>query len=163
MSHSLLLLIYLLSASLPQMHGQTCTAHDPGPRIPKTAAEVLRRYSAMSRKMLAGPPEQMRFIGHGAVHNAGLGNQIQAMISALMLGILTNRAFLVDWPKVDAHGIVYAGAGRSLEVFPHAEPSLLRYPGNNATEQAGLPAVNDLLHPPFKWDFWEAINRIPEE
>jgi hypothetical protein len=51
----------------------------------------------------------MRFVGHGAVHNAGLGNQIQAMISALMIGVLTNRAFLVDWPKVDAHGIVYAG------------------------------------------------------
>ena len=51
----------------------------------------------------------MRFIGHGAVHNAGLGNQLQALISAMMLGILTNRALLLDWPKVDAHGIVYAG------------------------------------------------------
>jgi len=85
----------------------------------------------------------MRFIGHGAVHNAGLANQIQVMTSALMLGILTNRAFLVDWPKVDAHGIVYAG--------------------NNATEQAGLPQVDELLQAPFPWDFWEAINKIPED
>jgi hypothetical protein len=36
-----------------ELHGQSCNAPDPGPRIPKTAAEVLRRYSAMQRKMLA--------------------------------------------------------------------------------------------------------------
>lgn len=51
----------------------------------------------------------MRFIGHGAVHNAGLGNQLQVMLSAMMLGILTNRALLIDWPEVEPHSIVYAG------------------------------------------------------
>jgi len=97
----------------------------------------------MHRQMLKGPPEAMRFVAHGAVHNAGLGNQLQSLTSALLLGILTQRALLVDWPKVDTHNIVYAG--------------------NNATEKAGLPRIEDLLQPPgLAWDFWAALNRIPE-
>jgi len=114
------------------------------PPISVLAESTLREYATFHRKMLAGPPEKMRFVAHGAVHNAGLGNQLQAMISALMLGILTNRALLVDWPRVDPHSIVYAG--------------------NNASEHAGLPPIEELFQSPgLAWDFWPAVDRIPQE
>lgn len=78
--------------------------------------------------MIAGPPEDMRFVVHGAVHNAGLANQIQVFTSALLLAMVTNRGLLVDWPKVEAHNITYAG--------------------NNQSELAGLPAVTELFKTP---------------
>jgi len=121
---------------------QSCKAPRSSLSIPPVADAALRRFAERQRAMLAGPPENMRFVVHGAVHNAGLGNQIQAFTSALLLAILTDRGFLVDWPNIDPHDIVYAG--------------------NNKSELAGLPQIEQLFRVPgFDWDFWRVTERIP--
>lgn len=119
-----------------------CAVEDDQLRIPPLAQDTLRRFAARQRAMLAGPPENMRFVVHGAVHNAGLGNQMQTFTSALLLAILTDRGILVDWPAVKAHDIKYAG--------------------NNESELAALPHVDALFRSPgFEWDFWSVKDRIP--
>jgi len=124
--------------------GQTCGTPSSSLAIKPAADVALRRFAENQRAMLAGPPEKMRFVVHGAVHNAGLGNQIQAFTSALLLAMLTNRGLLVDWPVVDPHDIVYAG--------------------NNKSELAGLPQVEQLFRVPgFDWDFWRVMKLIPQE
>jgi len=50
-AYFVILWLFILGHIAQHSYGQRCEA-GPGPRIPKAASEVLRRYSAMHRKMM---------------------------------------------------------------------------------------------------------------
>jgi len=58
--------------------------------------EVLRDYIAFHNDMWKRPVDQHRILLYHTT-NEGLGNRIEGLVSAFVLAVVTDRAFMVDW------------------------------------------------------------------
>lgn len=93
---------------------------------------LLQNYIQLHKKIM-DPLEQSvpkRYVVLDEEPEQGLGNRFQVIVSTFLFALLTNRAFLVNWPK--------------LEPKKHW----------NNEEIVGMPSLSELLqNPSFEWDF----------
>lgn len=76
-----------------------CPPNSPSQPFEKTFEEYIKFHNDMMKKIL---DDQKLLIYHAP--NEGLGNRIEGLVSAFALAVMTNRAFLVNWPATSKCG-----------------------------------------------------------